>query len=677
MSVFPLGIRKWRRHAPRHQQGVRSVWLRHEAPFAQSLASERPGTALPPLRQGELRLDVHRRELVGEILEDVGQRDHLHIVATLTRAAECLPQLAVSDPAARREHRRREQRAALAADERLGLIGAMQQPLLHDERRAVRQQRVALHLSEPDASVDLAPMHRLVCDLVDRPRRSHLVLVGHHVAEALIVHHAHEDLHLHLDAVHARVHGLGAVVRIPSGAQLLPEVVDRAVLLGEAERRAVLHDGVHGARLARHRLEEHADRHARGEAVRVEQDVGRDARLGERHVLRRPQPRHHALLPVARRELVAGDRVAVVPQLDGGLVARGARRVGGEQPHLLDDRGLRRLVPLDGVAAGALVDDRAQRVALLHLHPHVRQPVRAEARLEEARVARLAFAAVAEAVAEGLPLAAQLVEVDGGRRVDGGVAEPALVRPLVDDHRVLHVVPGVRDDRHHRVGARGVVVHLVLGVRFVADDGRLRRLDAVGLRVSPVREGVVRRAHSLLAHLALIHVARRLVEVTEGRERGDDGEEVGRRDLPVRRLARLQRVLRVSDAQRGLLQRPHLLDRLQLQVHHRPEEARGAAVQKQPGEAPIGARQHQRDLQRRDRRVDRTAASLAPPHLELPQRRRRRRRRPRRHHPPRGRRPVRRRSTSGTSRRCAASRPTRTPSSSTRPSRFLGTPTSS
>lgn len=41
--------------------------------------------------------------------------------------------------------------------------------------------------------------------------------------------------------------------------------------------------------LARHRLDEHADRHARGEGVRVDDHVGDDARLGERHVLGRVQ----------------------------------------------------------------------------------------------------------------------------------------------------------------------------------------------------------------------------------------------------------------------------------------------------------------------------------------------------------------------------------------------------
>ena len=41
------------------------------------------------------------------------------------------------------------------------VVRAVQQPLLDDVRRAVREQRVALHLAEPNAAVHLAPVNRL------------------------------------------------------------------------------------------------------------------------------------------------------------------------------------------------------------------------------------------------------------------------------------------------------------------------------------------------------------------------------------------------------------------------------------------------------------------------------------------------------------------------------------
>ena len=84
--------------------------------------------------------------------------------------------------------------------------------------------------------------------------------------------------------------------------------------------------------------------------------------------------------------------------------------------------------------------------------------------------------------------------------------EAAVVRRLVDDHGVLHVVARVRDDRDHRVGPRGVLVETVPIVVVVAHDGRLRRVQRVRLGVRPVRPRVEGRAHRLLAHLGRVRV---------------------------------------------------------------------------------------------------------------------------------------------------------------------------
>ena len=54
------------------------------------------------------------------------------------------------------------------------------------------------------------------------------------------------------------------------------------------------------------RLEDLPDVHARGHAERIEHDVGMRAVLEERHVLDRNDLRHHALVAVAARHLVAG-----------------------------------------------------------------------------------------------------------------------------------------------------------------------------------------------------------------------------------------------------------------------------------------------------------------------------------------------------------------------------------
>lgn len=55
------------------------------------------------------------------------------------------------------------------------------------------------------------------------------------MSQSLVVHEPNEDVCMHHGAADAAVQRLAAVVRIASGRQLLPEVVDDAVLLVERE----------------------------------------------------------------------------------------------------------------------------------------------------------------------------------------------------------------------------------------------------------------------------------------------------------------------------------------------------------------------------------------------------------------------------------------------------------
>ncbi len=70
------------------------------------------------------------------------------------------------------------------------------------------------------------------------------------------------------------------------------------------------------AGLAGEQFDEFADRHARGEAVRVHDHVGTQAQFGERQVLLFGDERRDALLTVARAELVADLGPARLPQQD-------------------------------------------------------------------------------------------------------------------------------------------------------------------------------------------------------------------------------------------------------------------------------------------------------------------------------------------------------------------------
>lgn len=176
---------------------------------------------------------------------------------------------------------------------------------MQQEGGAVGQQGVPLHLPEADAPLDVATSEWLVGHLVPSARGPHLELVGNHVAKTLVIHHADEDVGLQLQPAEAAVEPFRAIVVVARSLEHGTEVLEGGALLREGEGRGVMAQTVQSARLACHALDEHADGHARREAVWIEQDVRRHAALCEGHVLGGPQPAQDALLAMAAGELVA------------------------------------------------------------------------------------------------------------------------------------------------------------------------------------------------------------------------------------------------------------------------------------------------------------------------------------------------------------------------------------
>lgn len=181
---------------------------------------------------------------------------------------------------------------------------------MEQERGAVSQQGVSLHLPEANAPLDVPPSHRLVGHLVPRSCRPHLELVGDHVTQPLVVNHPDEDVGFQLLAAQAAVEALRAIVVVPAGSEHFAKVLQGGVVLREGEGRGVVAEAVQGAGLPGHALDQHPDGHAGREAMGVEQDVGAHAALGEGHVLGGPQATQDALLAVAASELVPDGGVA-------------------------------------------------------------------------------------------------------------------------------------------------------------------------------------------------------------------------------------------------------------------------------------------------------------------------------------------------------------------------------
>ena len=137
-------------------------------------------------------LNIHRRELVHQIPRHIR---HGHQMARRARLAHMAHHYAsLPFPVSTLRHaraqrgglllghrlgRRGEHASALIADHREMPIRRIQQSFMQQKRRAVRDDRVALHLAEPDSAVALSPLQRLPRQLVDRSVRAHLRLVAH------------------------------------------------------------------------------------------------------------------------------------------------------------------------------------------------------------------------------------------------------------------------------------------------------------------------------------------------------------------------------------------------------------------------------------------------------------------------------------------------------------------
>lgn len=110
--------------------------------------------------------------------------------------------------------------------------------------------------------------------------------------------------------------------------------------------------------------------------------------------------------------------------------------------------------------------------------------------------------------------------------VHRSMSESSLVRALVEDHRVLHVVARVRNHSYDGVGPLWILIHLELPVPPRLHQRRLWGLDFVHFVVGALVNAVHRRSHCLFAHLALVHDAGSLVVVAKGSQGGDEGKHV-------------------------------------------------------------------------------------------------------------------------------------------------------
>ena len=374
-------------------------------------------------------------------------------------------------------------------------------------------------------AIAAAPLRRLPRQIHHRPNGPAVLLVVHHVLQALVECGTDEHARLNLLSRQPVVHQLVAVALVPQLHQLSPNGFN----VQFAERRAVSEQAQLHQNHAQQRLFQLTDRHARRNGVRVDDDVGTQPLRRERHVAFRDDVAQRALLPVPRAELVPDDRLS-------------------QSAHLHLANAVPLPIPLQEIAVNVGLLVRAIRAALILVFQHFGGVVpvdRHHLRNDDVAVLHqrvfrhhalgIHFFIIPEFHAlgfGGVGLAAHLfIPVDLLVLVLFGVVnhrlkQAAINGALVHQHAVLLVVARVRHDRHDDGPPRRNLVQLEH-----AHDARVhQRTRRVRHHVRRLVHALVKighvHAHRLLGHRRLVRVPRRLV-VLRKRDAGRNHSENG------------------------------------------------------------------------------------------------------------------------------------------------------
>ncbi len=181
-------------------------------------------------------------------------------------------------------------------------IAHLEQALLEELRRAVRDLTVALHLAEAETTVTRATLHGLTVENLHGSARSRVNLIVDQMLEALVVRGSQVDLRVELASGEPVVHDLVATRVVVVADEQLGDLLHGD---GVVEGRGVADLALVRRHLRLEALDQVTDGHARRDGVRVDDEIGCDAFGAEGHVLHAVQHATCAFLAVTRGELVA------------------------------------------------------------------------------------------------------------------------------------------------------------------------------------------------------------------------------------------------------------------------------------------------------------------------------------------------------------------------------------
>ena len=191
----------------------------------------------------------------------------------------------------------------LVANRHIVFIAAHQERLVQEIRHPMRQNTVALHLTDTETSVVRSTLHWLPSEHRVRTPSAVVDLVLHHMFQSHIISGANEDIRLHLFSRHPIVHDLiacGIESRLHEKRGIC--LIIRTLRL---ECRAVAECAIVCAQNAQQTLHNLSDRHTRRKCVWINNQIGSDSIGGEWHIIFGNYETECALLSSTRRHLVA------------------------------------------------------------------------------------------------------------------------------------------------------------------------------------------------------------------------------------------------------------------------------------------------------------------------------------------------------------------------------------
>src|SRR3989338_1518103 len=141
-------------------------------------------------------------------------------------------------------------------------IRGKHQSVTQSKGNTMGQEGITFHFTKTNASPLFTSFYWLTCQIVDCSSSPHLILVGNHMTETLVVHHPKVNVSMKRFTTYARIHGFTAMVMVPGSKQLGTKIIHgRGFTCTECKRGCIVSQTMKCTRLTRHGFDQHPNGH--------------------------------------------------------------------------------------------------------------------------------------------------------------------------------------------------------------------------------------------------------------------------------------------------------------------------------------------------------------------------------------------------------------------------------